>query len=104
METKRRADRRRHADGEQYGIDEAGAGERRGGGSHGGTPREFGLEQFQQKCEAVLRPELRKIKETEHFVIRRKTKCFSERKSGSRHRARSPHRHRCRRSGRGASR
>ncbi len=25
------------------------------------------LEQFQQKCEAVLRPELRKNKEIEHF-------------------------------------
>jgi hypothetical protein len=27
------------------------------------------LEQFQQKCEAVLRPELRKNKEIDHFSV-----------------------------------
>jgi hypothetical protein len=37
------------------------------------TFRDHALEQFQQKCAAVLRPELRENKEIEHFLDSKKT-------------------------------
>ncbi|RWX07821.1 hypothetical protein EHI45_24940 [Rhizobium leguminosarum] len=42
--------------------------------------------QFQQKCAAVLRPELRENKKLEHSVLPRRTECSSPDSRETRHR------------------